>query len=499
MTFYLKYRPKTLEELDLASVRERLLQIVKSKKFSHAYIFSGPRGTGKTSTARILAREMGAVGIDVIEMDAASNRGIDDIRELRERVGLSPAEGQKKAYIIDEVHMLTTEAFNALLKTLEEPPDHVVFFLCTTGIEKVPETIVSRCVSIPFQKATSEEIVRSLTRTAKGEKLSVEKGALELITTSVDGSFREAQTILEEASSTEKVTIAGVEKAMGGSFIQLTTQYVHAVESGDVQAALQAVSVAVEKGGNIGIFSRHILQEIRKRLLGDTGNERLLLVAETLEERVRTIQYAPLPELSLEIAAIELQIPGSSRVEGQQAKKWSSRAEERSDVPKSRDLATEGSDKNKDASLDPSTPRRPASTQRGELVAQDDNDAKSVPSLPAFSLEQFLSKWPAILSGVREKNHGIVTLLSHCRPTRIEGNTLVVEVGYKFHKDQLTQDRYRHIIEGVTSEVCGMPLFISFIIGTKTQDALKKFPKDDNIQAVDDSELLQVAEELFTT
>lgn len=452
MTFYLKYRPKTIEELDLASVRERMTELIKHKKFSHAYLFSGPRGTGKTSTARILAREMGAVGMDVIEMDAASNRGIDDIRELRERVGLSAAEGEKKVYIIDEVHMLTTEAFNALLKTLEEPPSHVTFFLCTTELEKVPATIVSRCVSIPFQKATTEEIVRSLARTAKGEKLSIEKGALELIASSVDGSFREAQTILEEASVDGNVSVTQAEKAMGGSLTQLTAQYVDAAVSGDAQAALKAVAVVVENGGDIGLFSRNILQTVRTRLLRDIQSERLLGVAKIIEERVRTIQYAPLPELSLEIAAIELNRDKKGR-----------------SSPDISEVARTVSDK----------------TVRVSRVA-------------SMSLYQFLEKWPEILSGVKEKNHGIVTLLSHCKPVGIEGNTVTIEVSYQFHKDQLLHDRYRQLVEGVIGDVCGSKLIISYALAPKTERVLKEFPIDDNIRAAEESELVSVAEELFT-
>src|SRR3990167_6293665 len=175
MTYYLKYRPQTVEELDLVKVRDRLSGIVKTGKFGHAYLFSGPRGVGKTSAARIVARLTGAEGTDVIEMDGASNRGIDDVRELREKVGLTPLSGKRKAYIIDEVHMLTTEAFNALLKTLEEPPAHVIFFLCTTEPQKLPKTVVSRCVEVKFYQAGNQEIIESMKRSIKGEKLDITK------------------------------------------------------------------------------------------------------------------------------------------------------------------------------------------------------------------------------------------------------------------------------------------------------------------------------------
>ena len=447
MTYYLKYRPKTIDDLDLASVRERLSEIVKQKKFSHAYLFSGPRGTGKTSTARILAREMGANGVDAIEMDAASNRGIDDIRELRERVGLSPAEGEKKAYIIDEVHMLTTEAFNALLKTLEEPPGHVVFFLCTTEIDRVPETIISRCVSIPFQKATTDEIVRSLLRTAKGEKLKTEKDALDMIAGSVDGSFREAQTLLEETNIDGKVTGEQVKKIIGNEGEHVIA-YVEAIEKGEAQAALDDVFAVVARGGNIELFARDILKEIEHRLLSDIGSKRLLDITRVLEDRIRTIRYAPLPELALEIAAIEL--GKTERLEGQQVKRI----------------------------------KQPKNTQ--EIQPASLSKPANLESFQTISFEKITEHWPAILSGVREKNHGVVTLLSHCSPANIEGNTLTVEVSYQFHKDQLEQDKYRQIVEEAIGEACGTMLLVSYALAPKTKTVLKEFEQDDNIRGVEE-------------
>src|SRR3989344_2706111 len=226
MTLYLKYRSQTLDELDLENVRESLKKIVVKGDIPHAFLFSGPKGTGKTSAARILAKIVNCENppaggepcnicdqcisiakgenLDVIELDAASHRGIDDIRALRDAVKLSPARAKKKIYIIDEAHMLTPEASNALLKTLEEPPDHVIFILATTNPEKLIETIRSRVTNILFRNATPTEIVRSLKRVAKGEKLKVEDDALSVIAQAAGGAFRDAIKILEQVIAEEK-------------------------------------------------------------------------------------------------------------------------------------------------------------------------------------------------------------------------------------------------------------------------------------------------------
>ena len=203
MVFYLKYRPQTIEELDSKEIREKLYSVLQGLGIPHAFLFTGPKGLGKTSTARIVAKSLNCekktkgvepcnkceqcvsitngTNMDILEIDGASNRGIDEIRDLREKVKLSPMSARKKVYIIDEVHMLTQEAFNALLKTLEEPPSHVVFILCTTEPHKVPATIMSRCLCIQFKKATEEELIRSFKRIIKREKLEAETEALSLI------------------------------------------------------------------------------------------------------------------------------------------------------------------------------------------------------------------------------------------------------------------------------------------------------------------------------
>ena len=217
MTLYLKYRPRNLDELDLTDVGESLKKILSGDNIPHAFLFAGPKGTGKTSAARILAKIINCTGknppcdkceechsitkgtnLDVIEMDAASHRGIDDVRTLRDAVKLAPVNSKKKIYIIDEAHMLTTEASNALLKTLEEPPAHVIFILATTNPEKLIDTIKSRVTFIPFRKATEEEIKNSLRRVIAGEKIKIEDKVVEKIAKLANGAFRDAVKMLEQ-------------------------------------------------------------------------------------------------------------------------------------------------------------------------------------------------------------------------------------------------------------------------------------------------------------
>lgn len=478
MTFYRKYRPKTIDELDLTTVRERLSVIVKTKKFAHAYLFCGPRGTGKTSAARILAREAGADPVDVIEIDAASHRGIDDIRELRERVGIAPMVGEKKTYIIDEVHMLTAEAFNALLKTLEEPPSHVIFFLCTTAVEKVPDTVASRCVKIPFPQAAELEIVRALERTVTGEKLFIDNGVLELISSWADGSFREAQTILEETASNkdhEKIALSDVERVVGGSLTHGVTQFVTSVIRGDFQTAVNAVEDAVKNGGDLMVMARLILSSLRDRLVVDR-TDRVLFVTKKIEECTRTLKYSLLPQLPLEIVALELGKESGVRSKGagQHPEHSENSDDQNISIPES---------------------------QSGQIITRP--ASPSIPSVPntriSISISDLTEKWPQLLESVRKRNHGIVTLLAHCRPLSVEEGVVLVEAKYKFHKDQLMQERFRSLIEAEMNELVGGNIGVRFILGRETTSVLKTFASDDNIRAVADDELSLIAEEIFST
>jgi DNA polymerase III subunit gamma/tau len=221
---YRKYRSKKFSEVvGQEHITKTLEHAIKSGKISHAYLFTGPRGVGKTSVARILAHvvnglpyEDDSMHLDIIEIDAASNRRIDEIRELRDKVHITPTTGKYKVYIIDEVHMLTREAFNALLKTLEEPPAHAIFILATTEAYKLPETIVSRTQRFTFKPVAPDDVIKHLAQIAKEEKIKVTDGALKLLTEHGQGSFRDSISLLDQLSSSQtKITEDSVRQLLG--------------------------------------------------------------------------------------------------------------------------------------------------------------------------------------------------------------------------------------------------------------------------------------------
>ena len=276
---YRKYRPATFAEvLGQEPVVKVLEGAVKSGNITHAYLFTGSRGTGKTSVARIFAEAIGCSANDLYEIDAASNRGIDDVRELREAVNTLPFESPYKVYIIDEVHMLTKEAFNALLKTLEEPPAHVVFVLATTDADKLPETVVSRCQVCVFRKPGVELLKEMVLRVAKTEGFALESASAELIALLGDGSFRDTlgtlQKVLGSAGGKDggkKISAEEVEIITGAPRSSLVNAFIGALDGESAkdaaEKAINAIHEAKKQSVEIAIFLRLILHKIRFILL----------------------------------------------------------------------------------------------------------------------------------------------------------------------------------------------------------------------------------------
>lgn len=337
IALYRKYRPEKLKDvLGQGHVVKVLEGALKEKHTAHAYLFTGSRGIGKTSVARILARELGTSDKDLYEIDAASNRGIDDVRELREAVRTLPFESDYKVYIVDEVHMLTKEAFNALLKTLEEPPAHAVFILATTELDKVPDTVVSRCEVHYFKQPTRDVLKKHMIAIAKKEGFTLDAGAADLIGLLSEGSFRDAQGILQKilsSSEDTKVSLEEVELVTGAPKGALVNDIVEALSTHEVKKGLEAVHEAAERNIDMQVFMKLILAKVRGVLLmryaphmkgvlaeefapdditfldthaQDTDSKITSRTLKTLLEAQQDMKFAQSAHMPLEIALIEL-------------------------------------------------------------------------------------------------------------------------------------------------------------------------------------------------
>lgn len=356
LVLYRKYRPRGFDEVvGQVTVVRALTNALETGRVAHAFLFSGPHGVGKTTVARLIAKAVNCeklgkndapcnkcescerynlgAAMDVIEIDAASSRGIDEIRELREAVRYAPAEGGKKTYIIDEVHMLTTPAFNALLKTLEEPPEHAIFILATTELDKVPATIISRTQHYQFKRPAFAEIAARLINLAKREKVKLSEEAAKLIALAAEGSLRDAESILGKMLAVEDAAISEdtVTEILGMPRKEAVIQCYRAMLEGDTKAGLEAVRDAVREGYDMGHFLKFLIRMARTALifkiagrdadaladeflvhdesvrkLAEAGDiVKMKKILSLLSETSQKFRRSPIPELPLELVILE--------------------------------------------------------------------------------------------------------------------------------------------------------------------------------------------------
>jgi DNA polymerase-3 subunit gamma/tau len=268
---YRKYRPQKFKEvLGQDHIVKVLESSIKNGNIAHAYIFAGSRGTGKTSIARIFAKEIGTTQNDISEIDAASNTGVDDIRALNESVSTLPFDSKYKVYILDEAHMLSKSAWNALLKTIEEPPKHVIFILATTEENKIPETIISRCQNFSFKKPTQKVLKDVVVAIAKKEGFYLEASSADLVALLGDGSFRDAQSILQKvmsASKDKKISPEEVELVTGAPKTELVNDFIRAIDENSLTLGLEAISKAAEANIDMLLYFKLVLHKMRSILL----------------------------------------------------------------------------------------------------------------------------------------------------------------------------------------------------------------------------------------
>lgn len=271
IALYRKYRPENFDEvIGQDHIVKAIGGALKSGKVSHAYLLCGPRGTGKTTIARIIARELGTSSNDIYELDAASNRGIDDVRSIRDSVGTMPFDSKYKIYILDEVHMFTKDAWNALLKTIEEPPKHVIFILATTELEKVPETIISRCQSFVFKKPTDNILSSVITNVAKKEGYSLEEGGASLIALLSDGAFRDALGTLQKVISftnDKKISLSDIEEVTGSPNTVLVDEFLNSIAHKDIERGFITIKKASDQNIDMQVYSKMIISKLRYALM----------------------------------------------------------------------------------------------------------------------------------------------------------------------------------------------------------------------------------------
>jgi DNA polymerase-3 subunit gamma/tau len=465
-TLYRKYRPADFSEvLGQDPVVKVIKRQVEEKRIGHAYLFSGPRGTGKTSMARLLAKAVNCKSpkkgnpckectvcqaidsgrfLDMIEIDAASNRGIEEIRRLKEKVGFSPSEGRYKVYIIDEVHMLTKDAFNALLKTLEEPPQHVIFILATTEPHKIPATIISRCQRFSFILATEKIIFYKLSNECKEEKVQFSKEALMSIVKSSGGSFRDAESILEKVLGAmgvirdNKIDFEDIKDILGLVEDKEIRFLIEKLLEKDVKLSLEIFNRIVESGANLFPFMRQSLEYSRSLLLDKVikrkGNYTLpdiLLIIREFSEAESKLKYASITRLPVEMAIIKICAqPGEQET-----------------------LKDEVSNTN---TVEKKIKKFISGTIGG--VPQKIKSTLSAEKPISLHFENIQKNWGNLLAGIKPLNYHLYAFLKKAHPVDMQEKKVVLEVPYKFYKERIEGPKSQEIFNEVTSKVFSTPL-----------------------------------------
>lgn len=413
---YRKYRSKTLEEVvGQPHITKTLSNAIKSNNIAHAYLFTGPRGVGKTSIARILAYkindipyELDSSHLDVIEIDAASNRRIDEIRDLREKVHIAPTSAKYKVYIIDEVHMLTKEAFNALLKTLEEPPAHAIFILATTESHKVPETIISRTQRFSFKHITPQTIAGHLNKIAKIEKINISTEALDLIAEHSNGSFRDAISMLDQIRGIKDSAIgkADVELFLGIAPQELIVDLYDSLTSSP-KLAIETLQNLRDQGVQSVATAKQLMQIIRYHSLENDLpkllNENYTNFSRSLLEVQNSIQ----PDIELEIICVGLAIKNQIAPT----------------VLTPRDTPVESPQKIQDLASDP----------------------VEEPETLGTILPEMLEIWQKVLAAIKSNHNTLYSFLRMVRPEFSE-NKLTLYAKFPFHQKRLSDSKNLAII-----------------------------------------------------
>ena len=461
IALYRKYRPQNFDELVAQDhITKVLKNAIKKNQLSHAYLFVGSRGTGKTSTARILAKAVNCENptkdgnpcnecricksisdgtfLDLVEIDAASNRGIDQIRELKERIEFSPSDGKYKVYIIDEVHMLTNEAFNALLKTLEEPPEHVIFILATTDVHKLPATILSRCQRYDFRLGSDSELREMIEKVAEKEGLKIENGALDIIVRNAKGSYRDALSLLDvvfngqpKDSDVGSITEEETRIVLGIPEFNLVNNFLISLVSGNAKEALECIKEIEMQGINIPQFVSYTLEILREVLVSKLSKEESeYTFANDIDQKVVISLInafinveRDLKNTSNQILLLQMLIPLFINDQSEQK------------------VSTKVSDNVKKGESNIIVEKK---SEKIEVVNSDSG---------VLNVEDIKKKWKEIVEKIKGENSTLSAFLSVSRAIGVNGDELNLEVPFKFYKDQIEDHFSAQIISQSINDV----------------------------------------------
>ncbi|MDA8337521.1 MAG: DNA polymerase III subunit gamma/tau [Peptococcaceae bacterium] len=525
---YRVWRPRTFRELvGQDHVARTLKNAVMHDRIAHAYLFCGPRGTGKTTSARLLAKAVNCrepdagepcnqchnclavndgSSVDVFEIDAASNRGIEEIKSLRERVKFSPSHSRYRVYIIDEVHMLSHDAFNAFLKTLEEPPVHVVFILATTEAHKVPLTILSRCQRFDFRRIGEGEIGGRLAEIAAGAGLEVEREAVDVIARVAEGGLRDAISILDQAAATGeiKVTARHIHDLLGTVTAETVTAVADHLAEGRTARVLELVAEVEKWGKDPKLFLRDLAGHLRRRLLagleGGRDASRLWYVLHILTQAEQSLKWAGHPELVLELALVRAGHPEWGFLPEEMHQRLEQVEQRLAAGDAVRNIAVKREEKPEKAAGPPAPPAsdskpepvanpKPAAprvkekqaapgSESAQRVASNpgdrgETDRSPLPSAPAEGgLARVRQAWPAVLEKVKGENQFLFHSVSKATLVQVEGDRLILGFarGEEFYRDYLERDGGAGLA-GALDGICPGPWRIASVLSGETGPA----------------------------
>jgi len=527
---YRKWRPQKWDEVvGQQHVVQTLRNAITGERVAHAYLFSGPRGTGKTTVARLLAKAVNCLGedlsarpcnqcdhcvavnesrfLDLIEIDAASNTSVDDVRDLRDKINFSPNQGRYKVYIVDEVHMLSTAAFNALLKTLEEPPPHAIFVLATTEMHKIPATVLSRCQRHEFRRVPVDDIVKQLGQIIQAEGIQAEPEALTLIARQATGSLRDAISLLDQMASTgQKISLELTQTVLGTAANQTVLELADAILDKRPDAGLETIHRALDSGTDSRVLARQIVDYLRALLLVKLGNEAQVdMVADTRAQVKRHAGALSAPEvlrmtrlfnaaatdlrggwqpsLSLELALAEA-IEGPQPVEKPSAAGGEKPPETRgrTEVPSRNSLSRP--DRGFTVSAQPSgVQSKPPEASRPNPAPPLESASKSKSVTGDVSLDRVAKAWRQVRAAVRSQNPALEALLNSCKLLEIKNGTLVLGFASEVLRSKMDALGQLDVTRKVIAEVLGVELQIRCVVSNARQTTPPHVKQDGMVAA----------------